>query len=57
MDEQRMDNPQTPESQEPEKPVYTPRPKYQIWAAWIGLGIMTLGIILYYWHIASGGML
>ena len=28
---------QQPEVVEAEQPVYTPRPAYQIWAAWIGL--------------------
>lgn len=35
--------------------VYHPRPRWQVWAARIGLGIVILGVILYYWHIASGG--
>ena len=35
---------------------YVPRPKWQVWAARIGLVIVILGVILYYWHIASGGM-
>ena len=42
---------------ENEKPVYVPRPKWQVWAARAGLVIMIICIILYYWHIASGGML
>lgn len=40
----------------PDAPKYTPRPKWQIVAAWIGLVVMGLCIALYYWHIASGGM-
>jgi hypothetical protein len=45
------------ETMEPEQeaPVYTPRPRWQIVAAWIGLGIMIVSVALYYWHIASGG--
>ena len=35
---------------------YVPRPAWQVWAARIGLVIMIISIILYYWHIASGGM-
>ena len=35
---------------------YVPRPKWQVWAARIGLVIVILGVILYYWHIASGGL-
>ena len=42
---------------EEEKPVYTPRPVWQVWAARIGLVIMILAVLLYYWHIASGGAL
>ena len=40
----------------PDAPAYTPRPKWQIIAAWIGLGVMLISIALYYWHIASGGL-
>ncbi len=35
---------------------YRPRPRYQVWAARIGLVIMIICVILYYYHIASGGM-
>ena len=35
---------------------YVPRPAWQVWAARIGLVIMIISVILYYWHIASGGM-
>ena len=48
----------TPEAdmeQEPKKG-YVPRPAWQVWAARVGLVIMIISIILYYWHIASGGM-
>lgn len=36
-------------------PAYTPRPKWQIIAAWVGVVIMLICVALYYWHIASGG--
>ena len=36
---------------------YVPRPAWQVWAARAGLVIMIICIILYYWQIASGGML
>ena len=35
---------------------YTPRPKWQIVAAWIGIAIVAVGFILYCWQIANGGM-
>ena len=41
---------------ETEQPVYQPRPAWQVWLARIAAGIVILGVILYYWHIASGGM-
>ncbi len=44
-----------PEQQEKEP--YTPRPKWQVVGAWIALALLIVGNILYYWHIASGGML
>jgi len=46
---------ETPETEE--KPVYVPRPAWQVWAARVGLVIMIICVILYYWHIASGGKL
>ena len=36
-------------------PGYTPRPAWQVWLARIGLVIMIICVILYYWHIANGG--
>ena len=42
---------------EPEQEHYTPRPAWQIAAAWVGIAVMIICIILYYWHIASGGLL
>ena len=35
---------------------YIPRPKGQVWAARIGVVIMIICVLLYFWHIASGGM-
>ena len=43
-------------TEEQVKEVYTPRPVWQVWAARVGLVIMIICVILYYWHIASGGM-
>ncbi len=37
------------------KESYTPRPKWQIVAAWIGVAIVAVGFILYCWQIAGGG--
>ena len=51
--EQEIPEEQTPETEE--KPVYVPRPAYQVWAARVGLVIMIICVALYYWHIASGG--
>jgi hypothetical protein len=50
MDEQNISVPNE------ETKEYRPRPRYQIWAARIGLVIMIICIFLYYYHIASGGM-
>ena len=50
--EEIIDSPETEET-----PVYVPRPAWQVWAARIGLVIVIIGVILYYWHIASGGKL
>ena len=53
-----MDNEQIEQivDTEPDAPAYTPRPKWQIVAAWIGVVVMVICVALYYWHIASGGM-
>lgn len=50
-----MENEQIEQEQPENKEVYTPRPRWQVIAAWIGLGIMIVSVALYYWHIASGG--
>ena len=42
----------TPETQEENKPLYTPRPKWQIALAWVALVVFLIGVALYYWHIA-----
>ena len=34
---------------------YVPRPAWQVWLARIGVVIMIICVILYYWHIANGG--
>jgi len=52
MEEERLQD--APEEQTPAP--YQPRPVWQRVLAWIGLGIVILGVILYYYHIARGGM-
>ncbi len=58
MEEEHLENternPENPEIQ-PEN-VYVPRPAYQVWAARIGLVIVIVGVILYLYRIATGGM-
>ena len=49
-----MDNEQL-ETEQPKEP-YRERPTWKIWGARIGLIIMIICVILYYWQIASGGM-
>lgn len=41
---------------EEEAAPYVPRPVWQRVLAWIGVAIVILGVILYYYHIARGGM-
>lgn len=64
MEEEKIQNEQTLEEIEEteipaaeEKSAYVPRPQWQVWAARVGLVIMIICVILYYWHIASGGKL
>ena len=48
---------QQPEAEEIlQKDTYTPRPKWQIVAAWVGIAIVAAGFLLYCWHIANGGV-
>ena len=47
---------QTNEPAAEENTGYVPRPMWQVWLARIAAGIVILGVILYYWHIASGGL-
>ncbi len=58
MEEERLEN--TEQEQENLDPqpenVYVPRPAYQVWAARIGLVIVIIAVILYYLHIARGGL-
>ena len=44
MDEQILE-------QEVQEEGYTPRPKWQVWAARVGLVIFILGLIMYYCNI------
>ncbi len=41
---------------QPGESTYEPRPVWQRVLAWIGVGIMIVGVILYYYHIARGGL-
>lgn len=51
-----MENEDIVQPGEPVKEGYTPRPAWQVWLARIGVAIMLVSVVLYYWHIASGGM-
>ena len=48
-----MENEQDIRIQEEE---YVPRPRWQIWAARLGVVLMVVLVILYYLTIARGGM-
>ena len=52
MEEERMESAENEQPQES----YKPRPRYQVWAARIGLVIVIIAVILYYYHIANGGL-
>jgi len=57
MDENRENLPENEIlEEETPKPVYVPRPRWQIVLAWIGVAFMIVSVLLYYWHIANGGM-
>lgn len=42
--------------QEEEQEHYKPRPKWQIAAAWLGVVVMVIAVIVYYITIAKGGL-
>ena len=44
-----------PEVLEEEKPVYIPRPMWQVWGARVCLVLFVIVVILYYIKIARGG--
>ena len=44
------------ELQEEQQPRYTPRPRWQVWVARIGLVLFILVILMYYINIMRGGM-
>ncbi|MBQ9761566.1 MAG: hypothetical protein IJV82_00630 [Oscillospiraceae bacterium] len=43
------------ENEQQEK--FEPRPTWQVWLARVGLVIMIIAVILWLWHIASGGQI
>ena len=47
------------EQQEQEQPreAYKPRPAWQVAAAWVGLVVMIISLILYFRYIYNGGLL
>lgn len=45
-----------PEQEQEQKPAYVPRPAWQVWCARIGLVIVIISVVLYYLHIARGGL-
>ena len=51
MEEERMESTEKEQAE-----VYTPRPAYQVWAARIGLVVVIIAVILYFYQIATGGM-
>ena len=42
--------------EEQEQPRYTPRPRWQVWLARIGLVLFILVILMYYINIMRGGV-
>lgn len=57
MDEQKENIPEEelPEIQEEEKPVYIPRPMWQVWMARVCLVLFVALVILYYINMMRGG--
>ena len=51
-----MDEKELQEEILPQEEGYKERPRWQVWAARAGLVIVIIGIILYYYQIAKGGI-
>ena len=49
-----MEN-ETNQEQQPREP-YVERPRWQVWGARIGLVLMIIFLVLYYYHISRGGL-
>ena len=54
MEDERME--EQMQDQQPETPVYIPRPKWQVWGARIALVLFILLIIMYYINVSRGGI-
>ena len=48
MDEEILEN--------EEQSGYTPRPKWQVWCAWIALGVFVAFLVMYYCNVFRGGV-
>ena len=58
MENENLNNPELEQevpAYEEEKPVYVPRPKWQIALAWVGIAIVLAGFGIYLYHIATAG--
>lgn len=55
MEENREQSEQEMQEQILKKEGYTPRPRWQIVAAWVGAAIVAAGFLLYCWQIANVG--
>ena len=51
-----MDEKELVEEILPQEQHYKERPRWQVWAARIGVVIVIIGVLLYYYHIAKGGI-
>ena len=56
MEETRVQDAENQSAEQQTASVYQPRPTWQRVAAWIGFAIVTIGVILYYYQIARGGL-
>ena len=58
MENEEMDKQEQQEQQDlPPRESYKPRPLWQVAAAWVGLAVMILSLILYLRYIFNGGLL
>ena len=57
MENEELEQQEQEQEQEQPREAYKPRPAWQVAAAWVGLVVMIISLILYFRYIYNGGLL